>query len=118
VARALQVAGLESVDLIQIDAEGYDWPIIRSIDFDRVRPAIVRFEYRNMLPSDADACLAHLAAHGYRFLLEPRYYRPSHGQGPGRSVAGLGRVTFCRTALIERSPLGASADERYTRAGA
>jgi hypothetical protein len=72
VASALQLAGLESVDLIQIDAEGYDWPIIWSIDFDRVRPAIVRFEYRNMPPNDADACLAHLAAHGYRFLLERR----------------------------------------------
>ena len=72
VASALGLAGLETVAIIQIDAEGYDWPIIRSIDFERVRPAIVRFEYRNMPPSDADACLAHLASRGYRFLLERR----------------------------------------------
>jgi FkbM family methyltransferase len=72
VESALRFAGLESVDLIQIDAEGCDWPIIRSIDFTRIRPAILRFEYRHMRTSDADACLELLAAHGYRFLLEPR----------------------------------------------
>jgi FkbM family methyltransferase len=72
VESALRAAGLESVDLIQIDAEGYDWPIIRSIDFAVVRPAIVRFEYRHMSPPDADACLELLARLGYRFLLEPR----------------------------------------------
>jgi FkbM family methyltransferase len=72
VESALRFAGFQTVDLIQIDAEGCDWPIIRSIDFTRIRPAILRFEYRHMRPSDADACLELLAAHGYRFLLEPR----------------------------------------------
>lgn len=72
VTSALRVAGLSQVDLIQIDAEGYDWPIIRSIDFRTIRPAILRFEYRHMTGHDADACLALLAAHGYRFMAEPR----------------------------------------------
>jgi FkbM family methyltransferase len=72
VESALRVAGLDNVDLIQIDAEGYDWPIIQSIDFAKVRPAILRFEYRNMRPNDADACLDHLARRGYRFLTEAR----------------------------------------------
>jgi FkbM family methyltransferase len=67
---ALRVGGLSNVDLIQIDAEGYDWPIIRSIDFARIRPRMIRFEYRHMSDADADACLAHLATNGYRFLLE------------------------------------------------
>jgi FkbM family methyltransferase len=69
---AMRLTGLERIDLIQIDAEGYDWPIIRSIDFTRFRPAILRFEYRHMQPAEADACLELLASHGYRFLLEPR----------------------------------------------
>jgi FkbM family methyltransferase len=70
VASALCVAGLDQVDLIQIDAEGYDWPIIRSIDFARVKPRIIRFEYRHMSDADADACISHLASQGYRFVLE------------------------------------------------
>jgi FkbM family methyltransferase len=70
VESALRVGGLANVELIQIDAEGYDWPIIRSIDFTRIRPRMIRFEYRHMPDVDADACLAHLASHGYRFILE------------------------------------------------
>jgi FkbM family methyltransferase len=70
VESALRVAGFANVDLIQIDAEGYDWPIIRSIDFTRIRPRMIRFEYRHMPDPDADACLDHLASHGYRFILE------------------------------------------------
>jgi FkbM family methyltransferase len=69
---AMRLAGLDHVDLMQIDAEGYDWPIIRSIDFTRLRPRIMRFEYRHMSDADADACLLHLAKHGYRFLVETR----------------------------------------------
>jgi FkbM family methyltransferase len=70
VASALREAGLNDVDMIQIDAEGYDWPIMRSIDFTRIRPRILRFEYRHMSDADADECIAHLASHGYRFILE------------------------------------------------
>jgi len=70
VESALRAAGLNQVDLIQIDAEGYDWPIIRSIDFVRTKPRIIRFEYRHMSDGDADACIAHLASNGYRFVLE------------------------------------------------
>jgi FkbM family methyltransferase len=72
VASALAAADMENVDILQVDAEGYDWPIIRSLDFARIRPAVIRFEYRNMRHSDADECLRHLSSQGYRFLLEPR----------------------------------------------
>lgn len=72
VESALRAAGLDRVDLIQIDAEGYDWPIIQSIDLAKLRPRIIRFEYGNMRRRDADTCLQHLAAQGYRFIVEPR----------------------------------------------
>lgn len=72
VESALRSAGLNHVDLLQIDAEGYDWPIIRSMDFARVRPRILRFEYRHMSSADADACLALLYENGYRFIVESR----------------------------------------------
>lgn len=60
------------IDLLQIDAEGFDYEIIRSIDFARVRPAILRYEHVLLSRRDRDACLALLARHGYRFLLEDR----------------------------------------------
>jgi FkbM family methyltransferase len=69
---ALAAAGLHNVDLMQIDAEGYDWPIIRSIEFTKLRPRILRFEYSHMSSRVADECLTLLASHGYRFLVETR----------------------------------------------
>jgi len=89
VESALRAAGLQRVDLIQIDAEGYDWPIIRSIDFTTFRPAILRFEYRHMPSRDADACLELLASQGYRFLIEPKdiiAHRDSQVDGAAQTV--------------------------------
>jgi FkbM family methyltransferase len=72
VESAMRAAGLARIDVLQIDAEGYDWPIIRSIDFSRLRPRVLRFEYRHMSTSDADECLKLLADHGYQFVIESR----------------------------------------------
>jgi len=70
VQSALRAAGLERVDFIQIDAEGHDWPIIRSIDFNRLQARILRFEYRHMSSREANACVKLLSDHGFRFLVE------------------------------------------------
>jgi FkbM family methyltransferase len=61
-----------SVDLLQIDAEGVDFEIIRSIRFDRVKPLIIRFEHALLSDRDRNECLQLLAGQGYRFLLEDR----------------------------------------------
>lgn len=83
---AMGRAGLESIDLLQIDAEGYDHEILRGVDFTRIRPAIIRFEHRHVPPREMEACLRRLAAHGYRFLCEPNdviaLRRPDTGEAP------------------------------------
>ena len=66
----LRQANFETVDLLQIDAEGYDYEIIKSINFDRVSPRIIRFEYRHFSDRDLQECLTMLADRGYRFLIE------------------------------------------------
>ncbi len=60
--------GLESLDLVHIDTEGYDFEVIKLIDLDRLRPRIVMFENYHMDPDTHDACLAHLRRHGYEHL--------------------------------------------------
>ena len=62
----------DHVDLLQIDAEGHDFEIIRAIDFTRIKPTILRFEHVLLSDRDWNACLALLAKQGYRFLLEDR----------------------------------------------
>ena len=58
------------IDLLQIDAEGFDYQIIRSIDFQQIKPSIIRWEHVVLSQRDRNACLDLLAGHGYRFLLE------------------------------------------------
>ncbi|MEM1231384.1 MAG: FkbM family methyltransferase [Pseudomonadota bacterium] len=41
----LEETDLERLDLLQIDAEGYDFEILKSLDLDRCQPAIIRFEH-------------------------------------------------------------------------
>jgi FkbM family methyltransferase len=65
-----EAAAPQTIDLLQIDAEGFDYEIIRSIDFDRVKPAIIHYEHMVLSQPERNACLELLASHGYRFCLE------------------------------------------------
>jgi FkbM family methyltransferase len=66
----LDRAGMESVDLVQVDAEGHDYEILRSIDLDRLAPKIIRFEHRHFDRGDLTKWVDTLAEHNYRFLTE------------------------------------------------
>ena len=72
VASLQQEYGLARCDLLQIDAEGYDYQIIQSIDFRTVQPLIVRFEQVHLTDQACDHCIELLASHGFRFITERR----------------------------------------------
>jgi FkbM family methyltransferase len=72
ISSLLRQHGLTQCDLIQIDAEGYDYEIVRSIDFDAIQPLIVRFEQAHMSNRDRDDCVALLTSRGFRFISERR----------------------------------------------
>jgi len=67
----LKSAGAEKVDLLQIDAEGYDAQIIRSIDFGAVKPAILRYEHRHLSADDQNRTVQLLVDKGYWLSVEP-----------------------------------------------
>jgi FkbM family methyltransferase len=60
--------GIERVDLVQIDTEGYDYEVIRQIDLDKVRPAFILFEHYHLRSDERDACQSYLESHGYRSI--------------------------------------------------
>jgi FkbM family methyltransferase len=64
------LAGVEHVDLLQIDVEGYDAEIVRMFDFDRRLPSIVRFEHVHLSTKDHEATIERLRGYGYRIALE------------------------------------------------
>jgi len=65
---------VEHIDLLQIDTEGYDAEIIKSIDFSKVKPSIIRFEHNleaNKMEPAAFTVLSNLLhLHGYDVILE------------------------------------------------
>jgi FkbM family methyltransferase len=60
----LERHGISQLDLLQIDAEGYDYSILKTIDFGRIRPRFVNYE-RVLLHDDEPACRAMMTAAGY-----------------------------------------------------
>ena len=57
--------GIGRIDLIHIDAEGYDYEVLKTIDFDRHRPRVLLFEYKHLTQPDLAACRRVLDEAGY-----------------------------------------------------
>jgi FkbM family methyltransferase len=55
------------LDLLVVDAMGYDFKIIEMFPFELLKPAMIQFEHSQLSPSDRDACLNYLADLGYSF---------------------------------------------------
>ncbi len=58
--------GLPRLDLLQLDTEGYDFEIIRGIDFSHLTPGMISFETEHLKPEELQACEALLRKHHYR----------------------------------------------------
>jgi hypothetical protein len=58
--------GIGKIDLVQIDAEGYDFQALKQIDLDRFSPRVIRFEWTNLPPEEQAAALDLLGGAGYR----------------------------------------------------
>jgi FkbM family methyltransferase len=56
----------DGLDLLQIDAEGADGYLLSLFPFERVRPAIVQWEIKNMSRAQQEAALDCVCGHGYR----------------------------------------------------
>ena len=63
----MQKVASGQLDLLQIDAEGADGHILSLFPFDRVRPAIVHWESKNLQKHEQEEALDLLTGYGYRF---------------------------------------------------
>jgi FkbM family methyltransferase len=57
----------DRLDLLQVDAEGADGYILSLFPFNRVKPAIVHWESKNLTKFQQEEVLDMLSKHGYRF---------------------------------------------------
>jgi FkbM family methyltransferase len=58
---------INSLDFLQIDAEGYDARILATVDFRRIRPPVIAYEDCNLSYEERAACRAMLGREGYHF---------------------------------------------------
>ena len=56
---------IANVDIIHIDTEGYDWEIIKGIDFIKIKPQIILFEHRHLKHNEYSDCLTLLKNENY-----------------------------------------------------
>ena len=64
----LRKHNLQRVDLLQVDAEGFDFEIIKMIDFAAVKPTIIHFEQGLLSEEDRFKCFRYLNQHGYKVI--------------------------------------------------
>ncbi|MBY0360176.1 MAG: FkbM family methyltransferase [Candidatus Obscuribacterales bacterium] len=57
-------------DVLLIDTEGYDFEIIKQIDFSFCKPKIIIYEHKHLKTQDQKACLHYLKEHGYQLTEE------------------------------------------------
>lgn len=73
-----------TIDLLQIDAEGYDFEILKMIDFSRLKPAIICYEHAHLGRDSMNHAVALLVAQGYRITrdrLDTIAYRAPQSYG-------------------------------------
>jgi FkbM family methyltransferase len=62
--------GVDSIDLLLVDTEGFDWEILRRVDFDRWRPRLVIYEHYHLTAATQAEAVARFHGHGYETLEE------------------------------------------------
>jgi hypothetical protein len=61
--------GVHELDLLQIDAQGYDYQILKMVDFRNIKPKIIRFEYNSLSAVEQGECIQLLVSQGYRVVV-------------------------------------------------
>ena len=63
-------SGFDRVDVLQIDTEGFDLEVLRTIDFSVLKPEIIKFEWMNLTYDDRQSASNLLKSEGYTLFLE------------------------------------------------
>jgi FkbM family methyltransferase len=56
---------LDSLDILQLDTEGFDWHVLQTINLKKTRPLLIRFEHGHLSPKAIGEMTQHLNAHDY-----------------------------------------------------
>lgn len=68
----LQQHQVKKIGLMQIDTEGYDYQILKSIDFTKLKPKIIHYEHRHLPSQEIE--LAQKLLKKYKYIISPLEY--------------------------------------------
>jgi FkbM family methyltransferase len=68
VEEILEKHHMRNIDVLHVDAEGYDGTILQSIDWGKIRPASVYYEHLHLHAEERDACTRMLSNKGYTVI--------------------------------------------------
>jgi len=84
IAEAMTQYGVEHIDFLKIDIEGYDFFAIKGIDWDRKVPDVILCEYENRktikLGYTVDEMVGYLRVHGYQVTISEWYPIVEYGR--------------------------------------
>lgn len=64
----IQKHDVNRIDVFVVDTEGYDFEIIKQIDFERFKPSIIVYEHTHLRDDDKYECKRYLRRKGYRVV--------------------------------------------------
>jgi FkbM family methyltransferase len=65
----LRKHGVTKIDVLQVDVEGYDYHVLKQLDFSLFRPKIIRIEWLNLPDDEKSLALELLNSQGYQIHL-------------------------------------------------
>jgi len=70
ISSILDKHGINKVDMLQIDTEGYEYEILESLPFDRINPRLIRCEFTNMEKTAYRESIKIFRENGYSVILQ------------------------------------------------
>lgn len=66
--RLIQKYKIKKIDLLSIDAEGYDYEVIKQLDFRKTKPNIIIYEHKHLSEKDRNDCERVLKENRYNII--------------------------------------------------
>ncbi|MBE7414623.1 MAG: FkbM family methyltransferase [Deltaproteobacteria bacterium] len=64
----LKQHGVSKIDILQIDTEGFDYQVLKQLDFSAFHPRVINMEIVNIPKSERTPCKRLLDLHGYTYV--------------------------------------------------
>jgi FkbM family methyltransferase len=62
--------GVQRIDIVQTDTEGYDYEVLKLIDLPRWQPGLIMYEHVHLAPAEQAEARALLTRHGYELIAD------------------------------------------------